>query len=104
MNGGALWVQNRARRCAFSDIIHAKIRQGIQYVNTCEAIKDGRLQEFIAQAEARGVGPVDREEFDTLMAALIKAPQSEGQTSRSASGDGSTERKTRQGSDSYASR
>ena len=32
-----------------------------------EAIKSGKLQEFIAQAEARGVGPIDRAEFDALV-------------------------------------
>ena len=68
-----------------------------------EAVKDGRLQEFIAQEEARGVGPIDRAEFDALTAALVKAPLSEDQTSHSASGDGSTETKTRQGSGPYAS-
>jgi hypothetical protein len=52
-----------------------------------EAVKAGRLQEFIAQEEARGVGPVSRADFDKLAEALVKAPQSEDQTSRSASGE-----------------
>lgn len=69
-----------------------------------EAMKSGRLDEFIAQEEARGVGPIDRAEFEMLAAALIKAPQLEGQTSRSASGDGSSGKKTRQGSGPCASR
>jgi len=69
-----------------------------------EAIKDGRLQEFIAQEEARGVGPVLRASFDALTATLIKAPQSEDQTSHSASDDGLTGMKIRQGSGPYASR
>jgi hypothetical protein len=62
-----------------------------------EAVKNGRLQEFIAQEEARGVGPIDRAEFDTLLGAMVKSPRSTGQTSHSSSGDGSTETKTRQG-------
>lgn len=36
-----------------------------------EAMKSGRLDEFIAQEEARGVGPIDRAEFEMLAAALI---------------------------------
>ena len=39
-----------------------------------EAVKSGRLQDFIAQEEARGVGPIDHSEFDALTAALVKAP------------------------------
>lgn len=68
------------------------------------ALKAGKLADFIAQEESRGVGPIDRAEFDALAAALIKAPQSEDQTSRSASGDGSSGKKTRQGSGPCASR
>ncbi len=41
-----------------------------------EAIKDGRLQDFIVQEEARGVGPVDHAAFDALAATLVTAPQS----------------------------
>jgi hypothetical protein len=69
-----------------------------------EAIKDGRLQDFIAQEEARGAGPVDQAAFDALAATLIKAPQSKGRTSRSASGDGLSGKKTRRGSGPCASR
>lgn len=69
-----------------------------------DAIKDGRLQEFIAQEEARGVGPIDRAAFDALAASLIKETQLEDQTSHSASGDGSSGRKTRRGSGPCASR
>jgi hypothetical protein len=68
-----------------------------------EAVKSGRLQDFIAQEEARGVGPIDQSEFDALTAALVKAPQSEDRTSHSASGDGSSGKKTPQGSGPYAS-
>lgn len=73
-------------------------------ISLSEAVKSGRIHDFIAQEEARGVGPIDRAEFDALTAALAKAPQSEDQTSRSASGDGSSGKKTRQDSGPYASR
>ncbi len=69
-----------------------------------EAVRNGRLDEFIAQEQARGVGPVDRDAFDALAAALVKAPQSKDRTSRSASGDGSSGKKTRRGSGPCASR
>ena len=69
-----------------------------------EAIRTKRLSQFIAQEEARGVGPIDRAGFDALATALIKAPQSKGRTSRSSSDDGSTGKKTRQGSGPGASR
>ncbi len=69
-----------------------------------EAVKTGRLNEFIDQEEARGVGPIDRAAFDSLTATLIKAPQSEDQTSHSPSGDGSTGKKIRRGSVPYAER
>jgi hypothetical protein len=73
-------------------------------ISLSEAIKSGRLSDFIAQEEARGVGPINRGEFDALAAALIKAPQSEDQTSRPASPDGSTGKKTRRDSGPYAGR
>lgn len=56
------------------------------------AIKTGRLREFIAQEEARGVGPADRAKLDKALKKLIKQPQREDRTSRSACGDGSTEK------------
>lgn len=55
-----------------------------------EAIKTGRLQDFIAQEEARGVEPVTGSELDRALKTVIKPPQSEDRTSRSASRDGST--------------
>lgn len=74
------------------------------FITLADAMKNGRLQEFIAQEEGRAVGPIDRAAFDALAAALVKAPQSEDQTSRSASGDGSSGKKTRRGSGPCASR
>ena len=48
-----------------------------------EALKTKRLQEFIAQEEARGVAPVDLKEFQKLAERLIKDTPQEDQTSRS---------------------
>lgn len=60
-----------------------------------DATKAGRLQDFIAQEEARGVGPAPKAELDAALSQLIKAGKSEGRTSRYASSDGSTGKKTR---------
>lgn len=60
-----------------------------------EALEGGILDEFIAQEEARGVGPADKADLDRALEALIKQPQSEDRTSRSASPDGSTGKRTR---------
>lgn len=55
-----------------------------------QARATGRLQDFIAQEEARGIGPAAQADFDKAIAALIKVPQSEDQTLRSSSRGGST--------------
>ena len=54
-----------------------------------DAIKSGRLQEFAAQEEARGIGDVERARLKVLMDLAIKPPQSKRQTSRSPSRGGS---------------
>jgi len=36
-------------------------------LNLREAVETGRLGDFIAQEEARGVGPIDRAKFDALL-------------------------------------
>jgi hypothetical protein len=54
-----------------------------------EAISGGRLREFAAQEEARGVGPASRKAFDAVVAGAIKSPKSKGRTSRSSSRPGS---------------
>lgn len=64
-------------------------------ITLADAVRTGRLDEFIAQEEARGVGPADTADLGRALEALIKQPQSEDQTSRSASPDGSTEKRTR---------
>jgi hypothetical protein len=68
-----------------------------------DAMKTGQLQEFIAQEEARGVGSIERAELDRALAAMLKAPRSEDQTSRSPSRDGSTGKRTRQGNGRHIS-
>lgn len=47
-----------------------------------EAIALGRIADFAAQAEADGIGPADRAQFDVL-AGRVTAPLPEGQTSHS---------------------
>ena len=73
-------------------------------LSLAEAIKTHRIPEFIAQEQARGVGPIDRAGFDALLTGAAKSPPAKGQTSRSSSDDDLTETKTRQGSGPYASR
>jgi hypothetical protein len=60
-----------------------------------EALKSGRLAEFIQQEKERGIGPIAQAEFDGAIASIVKPKQSKGRTSRSASRGGSTGTKTR---------
>jgi hypothetical protein len=56
-----------------------------------KALKSGQLREFVAQEEARGVGPADRADLDEAIKRLATTPlKSKGRTSRSSSGGGST--------------
>jgi hypothetical protein len=73
-------------------------------LSLAEAQRLGRLDDFIAQEEARGIGPIYPDAFDRLADALIKSPRPEGRTSRSASADGSTGKRTRRGSGPSISR
>lgn len=57
-----------------------------------QALAEGRLEDFIAQAEAAGIGCADPAAFDRIIERLIKAPPREGQTSRSPARDGSREK------------
>lgn len=57
-----------------------------------KAIKENRLEEFIRQAEAAGIGPVEEAAFLGAASKVIKHEPRSGQTSRSASRDGSTEK------------
>ena len=54
-----------------------------------EAIKSDRLEEFVAQEEARGVGPIIAAKFDEAAATVIKTPPQDDQTSGSLPRDGS---------------
>jgi len=56
-----------------------------------EALRSGRLDDFIAQAEAAGVAAADAEEFDRVVNCVVRVPQPEGQTSHSHADDGSAE-------------
>jgi hypothetical protein len=64
-------------------------------ITLSEAILGGRLPEFIAQEEARGIGPIDRAEFDGALSQIVKEPRSEDRTSRSASGGNSSGKRIR---------
>ena len=75
-----------------------------QRLSLASARKSGRLTDFISQEETRGIGPINKDDYDAAAAALIKAPQSKGRTSHSSSGDGSNEIQTPQGTAPYASR
>ncbi|WP_164772087.1 hypothetical protein [Mesorhizobium sp. M2C.T.Ca.TU.002.02.1.1] len=54
------------------------------------AIKEGRLEEFIRQQEAAGIGPINEAAFLRAAAKVIKHEPKSDRTSRSASGGGST--------------
>lgn len=58
-----------------------------------EAIKSGRLREFIAQEEARGIGPAQSGDVEKAIKILATTPtQSGDRTSRPPSRGGSTEK------------
>lgn len=54
----------------------------MDYITLADALASDRLGEFVAQAEAEGIGPADRAQFEGLVGTLT-APQREDQTSRS---------------------
>lgn len=60
-----------------------------------EAIKTGRLRDFVAQEEARGIKAANANAYARALETIIKAPQEEDQTSRSLSRGGSSGKKTR---------
>jgi hypothetical protein len=58
------------------------------HLSLSEALKGGRLSEFIDKAEAEGVGPVAEADFNgTLVSIVAKAPQPVDRTSRSPAPD-----------------
>jgi len=56
-----------------------------------EALASNRLHDFVAQAEADGIGPADRAQFDKMVE-RVTAPLPEDQTSRLPDGGGSREK------------
>lgn len=54
-----------------------------------DAIKTDRLQEFVDQEEARNIGILPVNQFDSLIKAAVKLPRLEDRTSRSSSRGGS---------------
>lgn len=60
-----------------------------------DAIREGRLEEFIQQAEQDGLAPADRAEFERRLGRLVRAPQQEHQTSHSRAHGGSRGTQTR---------
>lgn len=56
------------------------------------ALKRNRLDDFISQTEAEGIGPISETEFDATASVLIKTPLSDDQTSGSPQSDGSREK------------
>lgn len=56
-----------------------------------EALAGGRLDDFAAQAEADGIGPIERAQFEALVGTLTTPPP-EGQTSRSRGGGSKREK------------
>lgn len=69
--------------------------KNLRHLSLSEAIKTGQLQAFIAQEEARGIGPGDRRALDAAIKAAVTPRRSADQTSHSPSGDGSTGKRTR---------
>ena len=55
-----------------------------------KALKSGQIDLFVQQAEAAGIGPVDRAHFETVVE-RVTAPLPEGQTSHLPAGDCSPE-------------
>lgn len=51
-------------------------------LSLADALASGRLEDFIVQAEADGIGPADRVQFEAVVGTLT-APQPADQTSRS---------------------
>ena len=60
-----------------------------------EALKNGRLQEFISQQEALKVPSISKDEFGKLVKAAVTTPPPQGQTSGSRVRGGSAGKKTR---------
>ena len=46
-------------------------------ITLSQALKEGRLGDFVDQSEAEGVGPANRDQFDAMVG-RITAPRPEG--------------------------
>ncbi len=60
-----------------------------------EAIKSGRLSEFIAEQELLGFGKANKKQFDATVKQAVKAPPPQDQTSDFRARGGSAGKKTR---------
>ena len=71
------------------------VRMTDSHISLSEALKTGRLQDFIDQQEAGVVGHANKKEFDGLVKRAATQPQSPDQTSGSRAPGGLTGKKTR---------
>jgi hypothetical protein len=66
---------------------------GAMKLTLTRAIAENRLSEFIAQAEAEGIGPADKAQLEEALRRMaLKPPQLSGRTSHSPFRDGSREK------------
>lgn len=87
-----IWMK---QRCAALDRIAILWLSGARMtrkLSLAEAIDCSRLGEFIAQEEARGVGPISEAEFNDAASKVIRTEQSDDQTSGSPRRDGLREK------------
>lgn len=56
--------------------------KGFSGLSLAAAQRLGRLDEFVAQEERRGVGPAELSILDASLSKLIKGPKSKDRTSR----------------------
>lgn len=64
-------------------------------ISLMEAIKIGRLSEFISEQESNGVEKVSKSQFDAIVKKSVKEPLPQGQTSGSRARGNSSGKKTR---------
>ena len=72
----------------------ARLREDTIKLSLNDARNRNRIDDFVAQEEALGIGPIDRTAFDGAVMKVIREPQSEDQTSHSACDGNSTGTKT----------
>lgn len=61
-------------------------------ISLSDALREGRLQDFISQEESRGVEPISEAAFDATASTVIRTPLQDDQTSSSPRPDGSPEK------------